>query len=112
MFKNLDKIHPIKRKELLQRLEALHELNLKNKVIDKVIVFGSSTRNDCTKKSDIDICFISDYPIRTIEYYNIASEFSYNIKSYIDSIDYRLVNGLLKDEIDNNGVEVYEYTND
>lgn len=69
MFKNLDKIHPIKRKELLQWLEALHELNLKNKVIDKVIVFGSSTRNDCTKKSDIDICFISDYPIRTIEYY-------------------------------------------
>ena len=112
MFKNLDKIHPIKRKELLQRLEALHELNLKNKVIDKVIVFGSSTRNDCTNKSDIDICFISDYPIRTIEYYNITSEFSYNIKSYIDSIDYRLVNGLLKDEIDNNGVEVYEYTND
>ena len=56
MIKNLNKINPIKKSILLKLLARVDSCNKIEKVIDKIIVFGSAIRNDCTEESDIDIC--------------------------------------------------------
>jgi predicted nucleotidyltransferase len=64
---NLDRIHPIKRDLVAAILSQING----NRYLDKIIIFGSSIRNDCSENSDLDIaikwtqdCFDEDYILK------------------------------------------------
>ena len=109
MIKNLDRINERKKKAVERGLEYLAQ-NDQGRIIKKVIIFGSAIRDDCRNKSDIDICWISDYCCKNSkEYRTLMQNFSLIIDDNIDLFNY----GLLKDDnfkknIDK-GVVVYEY---
>ena len=53
MIRNIEKINSVKRDMVLRSLFAVSD----NSDIEKVIVFGSSVRDDCGEDSDVDFCF-------------------------------------------------------
>lgn len=78
-IENLDKINPLKR-ELVENI--LSQVN-NYPYIEKIVIFGSSIRSDCSKSSDLDIaikwteeCFDQDYILKafTLPVYKIISK--------------------------------------
>ena len=112
MIFNLEKIHPLKREKLLHGLQFVEEFNKNNNNIDKIIVFGSAIRDDCTEDSDIDICFFSKLSIYNIELNTFFGEFPFRCDNVCDIIPFNMIKSSLKDHILNNGVVVYEYSKD
>lgn len=53
MIQNIDKINPIKRGMVKKSAEIAAQCS----DIEKVVVFGSSVRDDCRPDSDVDFCF-------------------------------------------------------
>jgi hypothetical protein len=75
---NLDKINLLKRDLVMDILYSIKDYSF----IDKIIIFGSSIRDDCRKDSDLDIaikwseeCFDEDYVLKsfTLPVYEIIS---------------------------------------
>ena len=110
VIKNLDKINYRKRDSVKRGLEFIDEKNKNNPVIWRVVIFGSAIREDCRKKSDIDICFFSDHSCRTSDIYSeIFCYLGLVMDENLDIFNYSKVsNSSLKSNIDK-GVVVYEY---
>ena len=105
MIKNLNKINPIKKHILLKFLARVDSCNKIEKVIDKIIVFGSAIRNDCAEESDIDICIFSDF---TIFNKNYSRAINGPGEENFDVIRYTYASKNLKNTINTYGVCVYE----
>ena len=56
--------------EIRRKLNVLH----KNKVIQKVILFGSYARGDVSRKSDMDLVIIMDTDKRFFDRYNLCDD--------------------------------------
>ena len=110
MILNLEKINKIKRKNIINGLKYIKKLNAKDNIIDKIIIFGSSVRDDCTENSDIDICYVSKYPLRSIEISQFFCDFPNHLKCACDIIPLNEVDGNFKKSVIKNGVLVYEYS--
>ena len=109
MIKNIDKINARKKEGLIKALSMIENINKRNRIIDRVIVFGSSVTDSCRKHSDLDVCFVSDFDCSNMDYFNISSSFEDVSNSRCDIFNYARVKGPLKSEIDSKGVLVYEY---
>ncbi|MCR4566480.1 MAG: nucleotidyltransferase domain-containing protein [Pseudobutyrivibrio sp.] len=105
---NIDKINPIKRKYVEQIVTDING----NEYVQKVVIFGSSIREDCTENSDVDIaiqwtenCYDDDYVLKpfTLPIYRIISRTTKGNNDVV-CIGYE---GELKSEIEK-GVTVYE----
>lgn len=108
--KNLDKINSVKRdqvKKIIKHVEENDDIGL----IKKIIIFGSSTRSDCTEKSDIDICVVSSLDsskLKVFKHMYIVGAFSDVSGENCDTIEYKYADSFLRNTIDTNGVCVYE----
>lgn len=96
-FMNIEKIHPQQQDAVGKMID--HCKNDEN--IRKIIIFGSSTREDCRPESDVDIFFDfktepDDYPVLT------------NTLTPFDNWSNFTVSRKLDYEIIRTGVTVYE----
>lgn len=96
-FMNVEKIHPLKQKQVFQLINVLK----KKENVKKIIIFGSSVTNNCHSGSDLDF------------YVELSNEV--DLKKDIISVGYDLdywnnymVDERLLNEIKKNGVLVYE----
>ena len=102
-------INSVKRDKINNAIKYLAQNNSKG-VIEKVILFGSCITDECTSQSDIDVCFVSSYDSSNSDFFNIYGGFSIAADDLCDIVIYDRVNGKLKNEINNKGVIIYEYT--
>lgn len=85
-------------------------LNLfKKENIDKVILFGSRARNDYKNNSDIDLAIIFDSDDND-NYIKLLTKLEeLNTLFKFDIIDYnKITNATLKQEIDKDGITIYQ----
>lgn len=85
-------------------------LNLfKKENIDKVILFGSRARNDYKNNSDIDLAIIFDSDDND-NYIKLLTKLEeLNTLFKFDVIDYnKITNATLKQEIDKDGITIYQ----
>ena len=107
MVKNLNMINHLKREKIRQGLQFVEENNSETRVIDKIVVFGSSIRPDCTEDSDIDLCIFSDYECNNAAYFRIRGRLARVINDKCDILKYDRLNDRFKAIVDK-GVTVYE----
>jgi predicted nucleotidyltransferase len=108
MIKNMEKINEKKRYKLQTGMEFVEKLNTDSPVIDSIIVFGSSIRDDCTEDSDIDLCIKSEYnDVFNETYYHIRGSLEKIMDERCDILRYNHLNAKFKDAIDK-GVIIYE----
>ena len=104
MIKNLEKINIIKRSEVEQAVKIAS----KDSNIEKIVVFGSSIRDDCRESSDIDFCFFV-IPNHDKKVFNrTLIDICKACKSDLDTLRYDLLRGSICDVINNKGVIVYD----
>ena len=108
MIKNLEKINILKRDKVKRGLEFIDEQNKKEHIIDKVIIFGSSIRDDCTSDSDIDLCLVTDCDCHNAVYFNTRGKLADIMDDLCDIVSYDKLNDEFKKIIDK-GVLVYEW---
>lgn len=108
MIKNLDKINSIKRNKIERGLLFL-EKNNKDKIIEKVIVFGSSVTDYCTEESDIDICLFTDKNTSNKVFFNIYGTLPLIMDDLCDVVIFNKIDKRLQQEILLKGVIVYKY---
>lgn len=106
---NLEKINPIKRNIIADILTQITDY----KYLDKMIIFGSSIRDDCREDSDIDIalqwtenCYDDDGVLKifTLPVYRIISN---TTKGNNDVVCIGYEGEVIKDAV-RGGVTVYE----
>lgn len=109
-IKNIDKINKIKREKVKNILNNV-EKNNSEKMIKKIIIFGSSTRFDCREDSDIDICIVTNENMPeslVIKFVLLEGSFSEISKNKCDIINYKFTDDYMKNMIKETGVCVYE----
>ncbi len=104
---NLDKINPIKREKVRKGMEFVDKMNAIEPVVDKVIVFGSSVRDDCTEESDIDLCLFTNYDTSNKTFFKLRGNLPIVMDDLCDVLKYSKINKDFKCEIEK-GVIVYE----
>ena len=108
MIQNLYKINSLKKKKIEQGLLFVEEQNQMEPVIDKVIVFGSSVRKDCTEESDIDLCLFSDFNSSNPVFYDVFAKLPIVMEDLCDIFVFQKLGDKMKNEILKKGVIVYE----
>lgn len=106
---NLDKINVVKRgilEEILRQVDGYEYL-------EKMVVFGSSTRDDCREDSDIDIalkwtedCYDEDGVLKPFTI-PVGKAISVTTRGKNDKVHIGYEGSLIKDAV-RNGVVVYE----
>lgn len=109
MIINLDKINPIKKEKIVNCMNFIDDCNQKKEMIDKVIIFGSSVRADCTEESDIDMCLFTDYTCKDRDYFNVYSKIARKADDPCDIFVFKKISDKFKKHILQTGVVVYEY---
>ena len=107
MIKNLEKINILKKDKIKRGLEFIDEQNKTEHIIDKVIIFGSAIRDDCTNDSDIDLCLVTDYDCHNKAYFNTRGKLADIMDDLCDILSYKKLNDDFRKVIDK-GVLVYE----
>lgn len=105
---NTTRISEIKKDKIMLALNFIEAESRREKVIDKVILFGSCITDNCTEASDIDICLVSKYDCKNKNFFNIYGGLPLILDDACDILIYSKLHGALKAEIDKNGVVVYE----
>lgn len=106
-IQNLEEINIIKRNKIEQGMKFVNEMDVGQPVIEKIIVFGSAIRGDCTEDSDIDLCIVSQYDDKNENYRNIRCRLMDEIDDVCDILTYKRLNNEFKSIVDD-GVVVYE----
>lgn len=106
-IKNLEKINLCKRGKVQKGMLFIDEMNKKEPVIDRVIIFGSAIREDCTEDSDIDVCIDTKYDTHNSTYFNASGRLSDVMDDLCDILKYNRLNQNFKRIVDQ-GVVVYE----
>ena len=123
MIQNIERVHPMKREKILNGLQFIEKYNTTG-VVKRIILFGSAVTPDCTEESDIDL-YIVLFPGKEQE------KITYQIQGveFTTSIEFMLSGGLpqitndvcdvifahrssekLKQEVNEKGIKIYEYT--
>ena len=105
---NTTRISEIKKDKIMLALNFIEAESRREKVIDKVILFGSCITDNCTETSDIDMCLVSKYDCKNKTFFNIYGGIPLILDDSCDILIYSKLRGALKDEIDKKGVVVYE----
>ena len=106
---NIERINPIKRAKVEKGIDLIEKCNAKEKVVDKMIIFGSATRNECTEESDIDVCLVSDYSTTNNVYCEVFGGLEIAMDDLVDVLNFKRMGDKLRNEVLKNGVIVYEY---
>jgi len=106
VIKNLDSIHECKRRLIETACWHIDKYSF----VQSMIIFGSSTREDCTDDSDVDICLDVEIDAKTLEYYEMSSKLKDIFEGDCDVLIKSKLSGKIKDEIMNKGVVVYVRT--
>lgn len=110
-FQKVNKIHPLKQKMVKDIVDVAQN----DEYVNKIIIFGSSTRYDCDITSDLDICI--DWKEDCYDQDGILKTFTRNMRKIIstvtkgraDVVNYAYLDDtVLKDAV-LKGVTVYEY---
>ena len=109
MRMNLEKISSIKRAKIEKGIDLVEKWNENEKIIEKMIIFGSSVTNYCTEDSDIDVCLVSDYTTANNAYFRVHGGLGRVMDDVVDIFNFRRIGEKLKNEILKKGVIVYEY---
>lgn len=109
MRMNLDKINHIKRKKIEKGIDLIEKWNAKEKIIDKMIIFGSAVTVDCSEESDIDVCLVSDFTTAKKEYFKVFGGLESAMDDLCDIFNFGKIDGKLREEVVKKGVIVYEY---
>lgn len=109
MIKNIEKINKIKRAKVEKIAKYIKKTDTEN-IIDKVIVFGSSVRDDCTVESDIDILLYVNKTanINTIYFNNIYGHIGIVADDLCDVLINTKISEKLLKHIEEYGVIIYE----
>jgi predicted nucleotidyltransferase len=109
-IQNIDKVNPIKRDKVQKGMEFIEQLNTDG-LIQKIILFGSASRDDCTPQSDIDLCFVTEETTSNPVFFQMYGGIEIAMDELCDILIYRRLSadGNIKKEIDKNGVIIYEY---
>lgn len=109
MIKNIEKINEIKRTKVKKIAKYIKETDIKN-IIDKVIVFGSSVRDDCAVESDIDILLYVNKNVNldTIYFNNIYGHIGIVADDLCDVLINTKISEKLLKHIEEYGVIIYE----
>ena len=110
-FLNVNRVHPIKQKQVKQIVEAARN----DEYVKKIIIFGSSIRYDCDITSDLDICI--DWKEDCYDKNGVLKAFTRNMRKIIsdvtdgnsDVVNYDYLEGTLIKDAVMEGVVVYEY---
>ena len=112
MVKNLNKINELKAEKVKKIVSYIEEQNKKEYIINKVIIFGSSVRHDCREDSDIDICLFITVDTSNFMLFTTYGNIPIIADNACDILIYHKLGDKLKNEIDKEGIEVYEYKTD
>lgn len=104
MIRNLEAIHMTKRNVV----EEICKIAASSGIVNRMFVFGSAVTDRCIKDSDIDICINTDYDDKNMKLYDLYSEISKVCDYNCDILTYNKLGNSLKDEVDKNGIVVYE----
>lgn len=74
-----------------------------------MVIFGSSTTDNCDDDSDIDICLFSNFNSKNPVFFQIYGSLPLIMDDICDILVYRNLKGKIKEEVDKKGVTVYEY---
>lgn len=108
MIENLNKIN-IKKESMVSEI---CKLATSSDIVKRIIIFGSAITDECTEDSDLDICVDTDCKDKDMRLYGLYCEIS-KISDYnCDILTYKKLGSVLKDEVDKNGIIVYEIEND
>ena len=110
-FLNVNRVHPIKQKQVKQIVEAARN----DEYVKKIIIFGSSIRYDCDITSDLDICI--DWKEDCYDKNGVLKAFTRNMRKIVsdvtdgnsDVVNYDYLEGTLSKDAVMEGVVVYEY---
>ena len=110
-FLNVNRVHPIKQKQVKKIVEAART----DENVKKIIIFGSSIRYDCDMTSDLDICI--DWKEECYDKNGVLMPFTRNMRKVIseatngnsDVVNYVYLEGTLVKDAVMEGVVVYEY---
>ncbi|MBR6466530.1 MAG: nucleotidyltransferase domain-containing protein, partial [Desulfovibrio sp.] len=108
MRMNLEKISPIKRAKIEKGIDLVEQCNENEKIIEKMIIFGSSVTNHCTEDSDIDVCLVSDYTTANNAYFRVHSGLGRVMDDVVDIFNFKRIVEKLKNEISKKGIIVYK----
>lgn len=112
MIANLEKINPIKREKILNCINFIDSCNQKKEMIEKLIIFGSAVRSDCTEESDIDMCLFTDFTCKDRDYFNVYRKIARKADDPCDIVIFKKISSKFRDHILQTGVVVYEYKKD
>ena len=104
MIQNLDRINIIKRNMVKQSVEIASKCS----DIERVVVFGSSVREDCHEDSDIDFCFYVSKGHNKRTFNAALREICAACGYLADTLRADLLQGTILDTIQNEGVVVYD----
>ncbi len=107
MIKNLDRLNPIKRDQILKGLQYVERINTESPVVQRVIVFGSVIREDCTADSDVDLCLVPFEHKDQMMYHRLRGGLMDAMGDVCDILSYPRLNDSFKEVVDA-GVIVYE----
>ena len=107
-FINENRINKLKLDKVKKAIAFIEAESKKEKVIDRVILFGSTITDDCTNRSDIDLCLVTNYDCKNKTFFNIYGRLPLVMDDSCDILIYSKLRGALKNEIDQKGVVIYE----
>lgn len=99
MRMNLEKISPIKRAKVEKGIDLVEKWNENEKIIEKMIIFGSSVTNYCTEDRDIDVCLISDFTTANDAYFRVHGGLSIAMDDVVDVFNFKRIGEKFKNEI-------------
>ena len=91
----------------LDSVNTMIKVAQKYPFVKRLIIFGSSVTDCCTKESDIDVCMDVGTITKGLDLFQFHADFCKCCDSNCDILNYYRLKGNLKDEIDKNGVVVY-----
>lgn len=110
IIKNTDKIAWIKRDKVIKGMQYLDYLNKGKHIIDKAVVFGSATTEQCDANCPINICLFmkEELSVEDETFFPVFSGLELVMDDICDIISYHdLSDDKIKEEISKNGVVVY-----
>ena len=102
---NQNKIHFCKR----NKVEKVCQLLSQYSFVEKMIIFGSATTNQCSDDSDLDICLVLLKEYDKKRFTKLFGEIPLYADDLCDILVYHNLNEKWKNEIDKKGVVVYEF---
>lgn len=108
MIRDLEVIHITKRKIV----EEISNLVAASDIVNRMYVFGSSVKDTCSDESDIDICIDTNCSDNDMRLYDLYCKISKACDYNCDILTYHKLGITLQNEINKNGIIVYEIENE